>query len=173
MESGWGLYPGFEYEIFKTEFGRIGIPICMDVTYFEICRMLASEGVELLIMPAANPEVYRQWEQLRGLWARVQENYLFGVQCCMVGDFAGLQLRGHTSFYAPIDMTNDRSGILKTSDTPDKEEVVVYSLDYSKLRRLKEKQNPFAKLNYELFRRSLLEAYDIYLKKSAGGRSVI
>jgi len=70
-------------------------------------------------------------------------------------------------------MTNDRSGILKTSDTPDKEEVVVYSLDYSKLRRLKEKQNPFAKLNYELFRRSLLEAYDIYLKKSAGGRSVI
>ena len=173
MESGWGLCPGFKHEIFETRVGRIGIPICMDVTYFETCRILASEGVELLIMPAANPEVYHQWEQLRGLWARVQENYLYGVQCCMVGDFAGLQLRGHTSFYAPLDMTDDRSGILKTSETPDMEEVVVYSLDYSKLRKLREKQNPFAKLNYELFRRSLLKAYDIYLSKSAGGRSVL
>jgi hypothetical protein len=53
------------------------------------------------------------------------------------------------------------------------EEVVVYSLDYSKLRKLREKQNPFAKLNYELFRRSLLKAYDIYLIKSAGSRSVL
>ncbi|MCL5986134.1 MAG: nitrilase [Actinobacteria bacterium] len=174
IESQWGLCPGTEHVVFDTRVGKIGITVCMDVTYFEPCRILASEGVELLVMPAANPEVYRRWEQLRGLWARVQENCLYGVQCCMVGNFAGLHIQGLTSFYAPLDLTDDRSGILKTAETPDKEEVVVFSLDYTKLRELREKQNPFAKLNYELIGSSLLQAYDIYLRKSAGGgRSVL
>ena len=174
MESQWGLYPGTEFKIFKTRVGMIGIPICMDATYFELCRILASEGVELLVMPSANPEIYRQWEQLRGLWARVQENCLYGVQCCAVGNLAGMHIQGLTSFYAPFDMTDDRSGILKTACTPDEEEIVVQSLDYEKLRKFRKKQNPFAKLNYELFKSSLLEAYEAYLSSmTEEGRSVL
>jgi omega-amidase len=47
------LKPGNAITSFATEFGRIGLGICYDVRFPELYRLLADEGAELIIIPAA------------------------------------------------------------------------------------------------------------------------
>jgi predicted amidohydrolase len=50
-EYNGGLAPGSEYPIFDTDFGKVGIMICWDVSYPEVSRELAVRGAELILMP--------------------------------------------------------------------------------------------------------------------------
>ena len=50
-EIDGGLAPGNEYPVFDTDFGRIGMMICWDVSYPEVARELAVAGAEIIFMP--------------------------------------------------------------------------------------------------------------------------
>ena len=50
-EYNGGLAPGSEYPVFTTDFGRVGMMICWDVSYPEVARELAAGGAEILFMP--------------------------------------------------------------------------------------------------------------------------
>ena len=50
-EYNGGLAPGAEYPVFDTDFGRIGMMICWDVSYPEVSRELAAAGAEMILMP--------------------------------------------------------------------------------------------------------------------------
>jgi predicted amidohydrolase len=50
-EIDGGLAPGSEYPVFDTDFGRIGMMICWDVSYPEVARELAARGAEMIFMP--------------------------------------------------------------------------------------------------------------------------
>ncbi len=50
-EYNGGLAPGGEYPVFDTDFGRIGMMICWDVSYPEVARELAAAGAEMILMP--------------------------------------------------------------------------------------------------------------------------
>ena len=50
-EYNGGLAPGTEFPVFDTDFGRIGIMICWDVSYPEVARELAARGAEIILMP--------------------------------------------------------------------------------------------------------------------------
>jgi predicted amidohydrolase len=50
-ESDGGLAPGSETPVFETDFGKIGMMICWDVSYPEIARELAARGAEMILMP--------------------------------------------------------------------------------------------------------------------------
>lgn len=46
-----GITPGDSLSVFDTDFGKIGIMICMDVFFPEPARMLALQGAEVIFLP--------------------------------------------------------------------------------------------------------------------------
>ena len=50
-EYDGGLAPGSEYPVFETDFGKVAMMICWDVSYPEIARELAHRGAEMILMP--------------------------------------------------------------------------------------------------------------------------
>ncbi|HTM50629.1 MAG TPA: carbon-nitrogen hydrolase family protein [Bryobacteraceae bacterium] len=46
-----GLTPGFDYPVFQTDFGTVGLMICYDVFFSDPARNLASKGAEVILMP--------------------------------------------------------------------------------------------------------------------------
>jgi len=45
------ITPGDEYPVFETDFGKVGITICMDIHSPELHRILALEGAEIILHP--------------------------------------------------------------------------------------------------------------------------
>lgn len=50
-EIDGGVTPGNSFPVFDTDFGRIGIMICWDVTFPEPARALARQGAEVIFLP--------------------------------------------------------------------------------------------------------------------------
>jgi predicted amidohydrolase len=50
-EIDGGVTPGDSLPVFNTDFGRIGMMICWDVTFPETARALAREGAEIIFLP--------------------------------------------------------------------------------------------------------------------------
>jgi predicted amidohydrolase len=46
-----GITPGFDYPVFRTDFGTVGMMICYDVFFPDPARALASRGAELILLP--------------------------------------------------------------------------------------------------------------------------
>ena len=46
-----GITPGSEYPVFDTDFGRVGMMICWDVSYPEVARELSARGAEVIFLP--------------------------------------------------------------------------------------------------------------------------
>ena len=46
-----GISPGYEYPVFNTRFGKVGMMICYDVFFPEVARELAVNGAEVIAMP--------------------------------------------------------------------------------------------------------------------------
>lgn len=141
LEEDWGLTAGEDLEVFDTALGRIGLPVCMDATFFETFRILRQLGAEIVVLPMADPEYpYSPWKALRGIWPRVQESQVFGVQGALVGEALGMRLTGHAGIYAPLALTENRDGRLAISERPEGEALVLADLDVAALRRLREEQ---------------------------------
>ncbi len=50
-EIDGGITPGHDYPVFDTDFGRVGMMICWDVSYPEVARELSARGAEMILMP--------------------------------------------------------------------------------------------------------------------------
>jgi predicted amidohydrolase len=50
-ETEAGAVPGNTFPVFETDFGKIGILICWDMSFPEISRILAVNGAEMLLCP--------------------------------------------------------------------------------------------------------------------------
>jgi predicted amidohydrolase len=50
-EIDGGITPGNSFPVFDTDFGRIGMMICWDVSFPEAAKTLASKGAEIIFMP--------------------------------------------------------------------------------------------------------------------------
>jgi predicted amidohydrolase len=46
-----GVTPGDSFPVFDTDFGKVGIMICWDVSFPEAARTLAFNGAEVIMMP--------------------------------------------------------------------------------------------------------------------------
>ncbi len=56
-----GVAPGHDYPVFDTRFGKLGMMVCWDVHFPEVCRNLANRGAEVVAMPiwGGNPALAR------------------------------------------------------------------------------------------------------------------
>ena len=71
--------PGNEITVFDTEFGKVGVMVCFDIRFPELCRSMAERGAKLIFCPAqfnmtTGP---KHWEL--SLRARAMDNELFFV----------------------------------------------------------------------------------------------
>jgi len=166
MEADWGLGAGEDLEVFDTAVGRLGIPVCMDATFFETFRILRGLGAEVVVVPSADPTYpYSNWKALRGIWPRVQETQVFGVQSALVGDVLGMRLTGHAGIYAPLPITEHGDGCVAVSAEPEGEDLVVADLDIAALRRYRT-EHPL-QLNAALYERYFPRIYSGFWRGGA------
>ncbi len=119
-EKAKGKRPGERIHCVRTRLGKIAAPICYELHFPEVCRILALEKPALLVNPIGTGMYHRQqYDQWRALArARAIENELPVVGCChFCGEIplafafssAGeplLEARGrHGAFAVEIDFT--------------------------------------------------------------------
>lgn len=155
-----GLSPGSSLSVFETGVGRLALPICMDATYFETYRLAALLGAEMVSAPVSNVEAFNYWKMLRGPWPRVQETPVFAVQSTIVGEFLGDPLTGKATVFAPLELTPAGDGILAQCPEPTGRGLAVADLDLDALAAFRARHPVFSRLNLDLVRRYLPEAYE-------------
>ena len=82
------LSPGSEVTVFDTPWGRMGLCICFDLRFEELCRLMALEGARVLLAPAAFNMTTgpAHWELL--LRQRAVDNQCFTVGAAPARDEA-------------------------------------------------------------------------------------
>ncbi|MDI3297787.1 MAG: nitrilase-related carbon-nitrogen hydrolase [Bacillota bacterium] len=160
LEAAWGLVPGRELQVWELPWGRLAQPVCMDATYFETFRIARGLGADVVVIPSANPErPYNEWTAARGIWPRVQESQVYGIQASMVGSFLGVELSGRSGLFAPLALSPRGDGVLARLDDPYQEGVAAAVLDLAALDAYRTRHPLGARLNRAVVRR-LLEAYE-------------
>ncbi len=107
--------------VYSTSFGKVGFVICCEAGYPEIGRILALQGAELLVVPAA-------WiRQDEDLWAvnlrgRAIDNLVFVAGVDRVGDEGDLYYIGQSM------VVNPRGHVLAQLG-PDEEEILLHAID--------------------------------------------
>jgi len=83
-----------------TSVGRVGVAICYDIRFPELCRRMALEGAQIICVPAQWPKPRdEQWRTL--IRARAIENQLFVVSCNACGMIGKLDFFGMSMIVAP------------------------------------------------------------------------
>lgn len=81
------LTAGESVTVVDTEFGKIGVAICFDIRFPELARLMAQQGAELLIYPAAFNMTTgpAHWELL--FRSRAVDQQVFTVGCAPARDY--------------------------------------------------------------------------------------
>lgn len=166
VEQDWGLSPGEDLSVWDTALGRIGMPVCMDATFYETFRILRLQGADVAVVPIGDPEYpYSHWKAMRGIWPRVQESQIFGVQAALVGDVMGMRLTGRSGIFAPLELTPDRDGILAIAEAAEGEVLVTADLDIMALRQFRQ-EHPL-RFNASLYERYIPRIYSGFWRGGA------
>ncbi len=101
-----GVTPGSNFPVFDCDFGRVGIQICMDLSYPDGWEALAKQGAEIVVLPSETPQTIRP-----SMYALQHRYYI--VSACP---------RNHSAVYNPI-------GMIEAEATQDG--VLVHQIDLS------------------------------------------
>jgi predicted amidohydrolase len=92
--------PGNQAVVCQTSCGPIGVMICFDLRFPELCRTLAIKGARMILISAQWPRSRIQhWDTL--LAARAIENQVFVVASNRVGRDGNLMFNGHSRILSP------------------------------------------------------------------------
>lgn len=117
---------GEKINVFKTKFGKIGILICYDLFFPEICRCYSLQGADIIICISASPSATRKYFEAL-LPARAIENTVFMVYTNLVGTQEDLVLWGGSQIFSPF-------GDLLIKAPYFKENIITFDLDISCLK---------------------------------------
>lgn len=110
------LTAGKEYLVMDTKFGKIGIAICWDMQFPEVCRELVLGGADLIVCPTWG------WEQIYG-HARAYENGIYVASAMSVPFQDNIKgIRNPSEVVSPM-------GEILASGSRNKAEVVTCELD--------------------------------------------
>jgi predicted amidohydrolase len=118
--------PGYQTAAFKTPLGTIGLCICYDLFFPEVCRLTRLKGAELIIAISASPAVRRSYFEILTA-ARALENTTFLAYVNLVGVEDGLQFWGGSRLISP-------TGDVLARAKYDEEDFVTCEVDYSDVR---------------------------------------
>ena len=92
---------GENLKICDTKFGKIGLIVCYDIFFPELCRAYALLGADIIICISATPSVTRKlFETL--IPARAVENTVFFIYVNLVGTQENLVFWGGSQIYDPL-----------------------------------------------------------------------
>lgn len=117
---------GYQTAAFKTSIGNIGLLICYDIFFPEICRLTRLKGAELIVCISASPAVRREYFEILTA-ARALENTAFLAYVNLSGVEDGLQFWGGSRLVGP-------TGDLLVKAKYDKQDFVVCEIDYTDMR---------------------------------------
>ena len=107
---------GEDLKIFNTKFGKIGIIICYDLFFPELCRAYSLQGADIIICLSASPSITRKYfESL--LPARAIENTTFMIYTNIVGTQEDLVFWGGSQAYDPFGNLLTKAPYFKESIT--------------------------------------------------------
>jgi len=118
--------PGYQTAAFDTELGNIGLCICYDLFFPEVCRLTRLKGAELIVSISASPAVRRSYFEILTA-ARALENTTFLAYVNLVGVEDGLQFWGGSRLVSP-------TGDVLAKAKNDEEAFVICEVDYSDIR---------------------------------------
>jgi predicted amidohydrolase len=128
---------GDEIVVSETADGvGLGLSICYDVRFPELCRILAIRGARIIAVPSAFtvPTTRDHWEVL--LRARAIENQAFVIGANQIGEHAPASERGPALRSGGRSMIVDPWGIVQAL-APDREGHIVADLDLDALARIR------------------------------------
>ena len=118
--------PGYQSAAFNTPVGTVGLFICYDIFFPEVCRLTRLKGAELMVCISASPAVRRNYFEILTA-ARALENTAFLAYVNLVGVEDGLQFWGGSRLLSP-------TGDLLAKAKYDEEDLVLCEVDYSDIR---------------------------------------
>ena len=117
---------GESLKVFDTKYGKIGILICYDLFFPEICKAYSLQGADIIICISASPSTTRKYFETL-LPARAVENTTFMVYVNLVGTQEDLVLWGGSQIYSPM-------GDLLTKAPYFKENITTCDIDLNQLK---------------------------------------
>jgi len=118
--------PGYQIVAFNTAIGNIGLIICYDLFFPEVCRLTRLKGAELIVCISASPAIRKDYFEILTA-ARALENTVFLVYVNLSGVEEGLQFWGGSRLVSP-------TGDLMAKAKYDEEDLVICEVDYSDMR---------------------------------------
>lgn len=92
---------GESLTVSKTKFGKIGLIVCYDIFFPEICKAYALLGCDMIICISASPSITRKYFEIL-IPARAIENTVFMVYTNIVGTQENLVFWGGSQVYDPL-----------------------------------------------------------------------
>jgi predicted amidohydrolase len=124
---------GEDLPVFKTKYGKIGILICYDLYFPEICKAYSLQGADIIVCISASPNVTRKYFETL-LPARAIENTVFMIYSNLVSTQEDLVFWGGSQIYDPL-------GNLLKKAPYFKESIIEYELDLKQI-KLSRAQRP-------------------------------
>jgi predicted amidohydrolase/ribosomal protein S18 acetylase RimI-like enzyme len=137
----WGFKGGNELKIFETDVGKIGILICFDVEFPELSRVLAENGVNLILVPYWTDTKNGYLRVRRCAQARAIENECYVAISGSVGNIPRIENMdiqySQSAVFTPSDFPFPHDAI-KAEATPNTEMVLIADLDLELLKEMRE-----------------------------------
>ncbi|MEX2589916.1 MAG: bifunctional GNAT family N-acetyltransferase/carbon-nitrogen hydrolase family protein, partial [Chitinophagales bacterium] len=120
----WGMHGGHKLKMIETDSGKIGVLICYDVEFPELGRILADEGVEILMVPFLT-DTQNGYSRVRSCaQARAIENECYVAIAGSVGNLPKVQNMdiqfAQSAVFTPCDFAFPTNGV-KAETTPNSE----------------------------------------------------
>ncbi len=92
---------GEKLTVCKTKFGKIGLIVCYDIFFPELCRAYSMLGADIILCLSASPSITRKYFETL-MPARAVENTLFFIYVNLVGTQEDLVFWGGSQVYDPL-----------------------------------------------------------------------
>jgi predicted amidohydrolase len=117
---------GYQSAVFDTKLGKIGLIICYDVFFPEVCRLARLGGAQIIVCISASPATRRMFFETLTK-ARAIENTAFVAYVNLVGVEDGLQFWGGSRLIGP-------NGKVLAQAKYHEEDLVIGEINYADMR---------------------------------------
>lgn len=165
-ERRLGIAADPQAPVAETLLGRIGVMVGHDLYYWESARILFLLGAQLVLVPFATVRPFNPIQERTGLWARVQENPVYGIKAAAVGHLFGYTFQGKSGIYGPAGVGSVQAGgVLASAEDPLRPDVITARLDLPALHAYQRQLALEQGFNPDLYERYFPELYQRLAKR--------